>query len=482
MLTSLRKFSTSIYAKILLAIVIIPFVFWGMGSSFSGGNKNIVVLIDNEKYTAQEFIKFVQKYAPPNQKIDSNKIEEMLSFYIGEKIIEKEVEDLNIKLSDGSLSKLIKHQKDFKRNNKFSRLEYEKFLLKNSITAVAFESNIVRQERKKQFLQFISGGIKPPLYLINKSYNKINQKRNVQLINLNNFFEKDFNFTEDQIQSFYKKNKNKFTEVYKTVKIIELSPKKLTGEDKFNDLFFKKIDEIDDIVFQGENLNAIILQYNLDKGKIFTFNNLGKDLNAKLIDDLPMNIVKTIYSVTNETSVILTESKGKYYIAEIFKTEEIKRSLSSEVVKKAILRNLKTETKRKLISKIIVKINQNEFKKNDFNKLSKDNNLIIQKINFINQKDNKKLKKDIVRKIYSAPEKRVIVIHDINFIENYLVYIEKTENVEINLDSNDYKEYVNLSRDDIATGLIDTYDEYVKEKYKIDINSQSLDQVKNYFN
>ena len=78
MLTSLRKFSTSIYAKILLAIVIIPFVFWGMGSSFSGGNKNIVVLIDNEKYTAQEFIKFVQKYAPPNQKIDSNKIEENL--------------------------------------------------------------------------------------------------------------------------------------------------------------------------------------------------------------------------------------------------------------------------------------------------------------------------------------------------------------------------------------------------------------------
>ena len=146
MLTSIRKFSTSIYAKILLAIVIIPFVFWGMGSSFSGGNKNIVVLIDNEKYTAQEFIKFIQRYAPQNQKIDGNTIEELLSFYIGEKIIEKEVNDLDINLSDKSLSKLIKHQKDFKRDNKFSRLEYEKFLLKNGITAVAFETNIVNQE------------------------------------------------------------------------------------------------------------------------------------------------------------------------------------------------------------------------------------------------------------------------------------------------------------------------------------------------
>ena len=482
MLTSIRKFSTSIYAKILLAIVIIPFVFWGMGSSFSGGNKNIVVLIDNEKYTAQEFIKFVQKYAPQNQKIDSNKIEELLSFYIGEKIIEKEVDYLGIGLSDRSLSKLLKHQKEFKRDNKFSRLEYEKFLLENGITAVAFEASIVNQERKKQFLQFISGGIKPPEYLINESFNKKNQKRSVQLINLNNFFEKDFNFTNEQVKSFYEKNKSMFSEIYKTVKVIELTPKKLTGEDEYNDIFFKKIDEIDDIVFEGENLNAIIVKYNLDKGNTFTINNLGNDLNAEIIKDLPQNVVKSIYSISNETSVILTESKGKYYIAEIFKTEEIERSIESKVVKKVILSKLKKRTKSESLSKIISKINQNQFKKNDFDELSNSNNLVIEKVNFLNQLDNKKLKQEIVNKIYSAPEKRVIVIHDINFDENYLVYIEKTESVKIDSSSEEYNQYINLSRNNIASSLIDTYDNYVKEKYKIDINSQSLEEIKNYFN
>ena len=50
MLGSIRKFSTSIYAKILLGIIVIPFVFWGMGTSFIGGNKNILVVIENEKY------------------------------------------------------------------------------------------------------------------------------------------------------------------------------------------------------------------------------------------------------------------------------------------------------------------------------------------------------------------------------------------------------------------------------------------------
>ena len=43
MLAPLRKFSQSIYAKILLGIIVIPFVFWGMGSTLTGGNKNIIV-------------------------------------------------------------------------------------------------------------------------------------------------------------------------------------------------------------------------------------------------------------------------------------------------------------------------------------------------------------------------------------------------------------------------------------------------------
>ena len=130
MLGSIRKFSSSIYAKILLGIIIIPFVFWGMGSSFTGGNKNIVVVIDKEKYSVQEFGDFIRRTA--QEEVKSNQVEKFLSSFIGEKLIEKEVENFQIKLSDESLGKLIKHQKNFKRNNEFSRTEYEKFLLKNN--------------------------------------------------------------------------------------------------------------------------------------------------------------------------------------------------------------------------------------------------------------------------------------------------------------------------------------------------------------
>ncbi len=38
MLGSFRKFSSSLFAKIFLFIVAIPFVFWGMGGVFSGAD------------------------------------------------------------------------------------------------------------------------------------------------------------------------------------------------------------------------------------------------------------------------------------------------------------------------------------------------------------------------------------------------------------------------------------------------------------
>ena len=130
MLGSLRTFTSSIYAKILMGIIIIPFVFWGMGSSFVGGSKNIIVIIEKEKYSVDEFGNFIQKFAGTNKRIDANQIEELLSVFISEKLMESEIEHFKIVLSDDSLAKLIRHQKDFKRGNKFSRIEYEKFLLK----------------------------------------------------------------------------------------------------------------------------------------------------------------------------------------------------------------------------------------------------------------------------------------------------------------------------------------------------------------
>ena len=482
MITSLRKFSSTIYAKILFGIIIIPFVFWGMGSSFVGGNKNIVLSIDKEKYSTQDFVNFIRRLSSPDQEITADQIEEILTIYIGEKLIEKEADYFKIKLSDNSLSELVKNQKDFKRDNEFSRIEYEKFLLEKNIPAVVFEANLSSQEKKKQLFDFIGGGIIPPKFSVNASYDKINQKRNIQLINLDDLLKKEFNFSKEQIKSHYENNKNDYKEIYKSVKIFELTPKKLIGSNEFNDIFFKNIDEIDDIIIQGENLDYILQKFNLEKPNIFTLNESGQDMNSKIIENIPNSLGKKIFSLDDSEATALVEVLDKYFIVEVIKTENIIKNLEDKTFKKTILINLKKKAKRKFIAEIVTKINQNNFIKSDFDKLSKEKNIAIEKISLLNQNDNKILKEELVRKIYTIPEKKIIVMHNIGMTESFLIYIDKIENVTIDEKSDSYKKYLRLSRVKLSNELFNTYDSYIRKKYKIDINYKTLNTVKNYFN
>ena len=482
MLAPLRKFSQSIYAKILLGIIVIPFVFWGMGSTLTGGNKNIIVKIDNDKYSIQEFTSFVQRYVDPNQPVNQNQIENLLLNFIGDKLIEKEIEFFEIKLSDKSLSNLIKKQKEFQRNNKFSRTEYEKFLLKNGTSAVFFEKNILRQEQKNQLLSFIGSGIYTSNFLVNNSFNKINQKRSLQLINLKEAFSDKLSFSDDRIKEYFIENTNKYSENYITFNMIELTPKSLVGIEEFNNQYFKKLDEIDEMIVGGENASTIINKFNLRKPILVMMNKDGKDINFNKVENITDTILNTVFKLDEIENISLLETDNKYFIIEFVKKEIIQQKLEDKEVKKLVLSDLKKQTKRKFISEIISKINQNNFSKLDFDKFAKNQSLNIEKINLISINDNKILKNEIVEQVYSFAEKKVVLIHDTTFSENYLVYINDIKNDNIDRNSADYEKYNKLSKNKIRNELYNTYDNYIKSKYKIDINYKVLKSVQNYFN
>ena len=481
MLGPIRKFSTSIYAKILLVIIIIPFVFWGMGSSLSGGSKNIIVVIDKDKIYAQEFISFAERNILPEQVVNESLIENLFSNFVGEKLIEREIEHFNISLSDKALSKLIKHQKAFKRGNEFSRVEYEKFLLENNINAGIFETNLTKQEQKKQLLDLVGAGIFPTNFLVNISYNRINQKRNIEIINLNDVFKDKLEINEKKIRSYFENNKKDFQEIYKSFNFLELDTKKVTGNDEYDDLYFKKIDEIDDAITSGNKINQISEIFNLGKPTFLIFNESGEDKNLKKISQLHDELINIVYNIKEFEPVILTEHNGKYFIFELIKTEIDQKEINNVGVKEKITKILRKKTKRELTINFIGKINEGNFKKSEFDNLIKEKNISSKKVSIENLNDGNKIKIDIVKQVYSFPEKSIIVVNDINFDEIYLIYIEKVDNVSIDKNSGDYKKYSNLSRNQISNSLYKSYDYYIKNKYKIDVNYKTFENAKNTF-
>ena len=231
------------------------------------------------------------------------------------------------------------------RNDEFSRTEYEKFLVENNITASFFEKNLFNQERKKHLLDFIGGGIVPSNFMVNLSYDAINQKRNILLINLEDFFNREFNFSEEQIKTYYKNNKENYKEIYKSIKLLELNPLNLVNSDEYSDLFFKKIDELDDMIINGENFDVIAKKFNLPTEKKITLNRIGKDLNYKSIELIPDSLAQKIFDLGESQKTALFETQEKYFIVELIKTEEVQRKLDDVSLKKNISLTLKKNQK-----------------------------------------------------------------------------------------------------------------------------------------
>ena len=335
--------------------------------------------------------------------------------------------------------------------------------------------------RVKQLFDLIGGGVLPTNFMVNNLYDKIYQERNIDLINLNDVYKKNLKISDDEINNHYNKNKNDFNYIYKTINYIKLNPKNVIGKDEFNDLYFEKIDEIDDAIVQGENINNIKEKYNLTSLKTESFNEKGEDLKSSNSDEIYRKLIKNFSIINDSEPTILSEFENDYYIVELIKTESIQKDLTDISVKKKIINNLENIKKRKKISKMIADINSNNFLKNDFYTFSKKENASIKNINLKNLNDESNLKLDLVNQIYEAPTNKVIIISDLFLIDVFLVYIKEVKNKKISTDNKDYEKYFNLSKTEFVSNLYKSYDIYLKDKYEIDINFKVLDQIDNFF-
>ena len=97
MISSFRNFAKTKFAGLLVFIMIIPFVLWGMGSMFSGGNTNTLAKINDKNISTQEFIDFLNNSGIPQETIrenlDNNIIEELLSNLVSTTLLELEIKD-----------------------------------------------------------------------------------------------------------------------------------------------------------------------------------------------------------------------------------------------------------------------------------------------------------------------------------------------------------------------------------------------------
>ena len=245
MISSFRNFAKTKFAGLLVFIMIIPFVFWGMGSMFSSGNTNTIAKINNESISTQEFIDYLNNSGIPQKTIrdnlNNNIIEELLSNLISTKLIELEVKNFNVIISEKSLLKKIKENKNFQdEDGSFERIKYEKFLLENNQSAPGFELRLRGRELQKHLFDYIGAGTTSPKFLINKLYEEENKKLEIDFINLEDFYQKKEDINNNQLIDFINENKEQLKVEYIDFNYAIINPKILIGVEEFNQSFFDK--------------------------------------------------------------------------------------------------------------------------------------------------------------------------------------------------------------------------------------------------
>ena len=456
---------------ILIIVIIIAFGFGGFGGGFLSNNQNNLAKINKTNVTSQDLIDFINRSGIAQEtiqkNINNNIIEELLTGLVSNILLSFEIEDFDMTISQNSLSDKIKLNNNFNDNNgNFERLKYEKFLLENNISAPLFEKRLKDRELQKKLFDFIGAGTVSPKFLAKKLYEVENRKLNIEFINLDMFYKKSDEITENDLISFIEENEDKLKVEYIDFKYALINPRNLIGISEYNQEFFDKIDQIENSILNGVEFDSIISELNINTTKVEDYK----------YSDTSNNIQKKIYEVRNNDFDIFEE--GENYI--IYKIESLKKkkpNLNDNQIRKEIIELVVQKNKFDYNKNILEKIKNKKFTKQDFLELGKDQ---IQSLKFNSIKDNNKFEINSVKMLYSLPLKSITLIND----ENNNIYLAKINNYdELNTEMNteDFEKLLNKENMEIRNNILKSYDLLINQKYNVDINQVAINNVKNLF-
>ena len=484
MLTAIGKFSKSFFIKLLVGIIILPFIFWGMGDVFRGGNQNVIASVGSEKINTQEFVSYMRKLNLNEQQIknlpNTDLVEKILSEFIGKKVMALEIEKLGISINDNALRNIIKNDKIFFKDEKFSRIEYEKFLLKSGVSAPIFEANIIEQEKRRQFLSSLSGGIVIPEVLINQEFRKENQIKSIKYIDLNVYHSKNKPSETDK-KELYEKNKNIFVRKFKNLRFAEITPQKISGNKEYDERFFKQLDIIENNVLDGQSFDETAQGDNLEIINIKKINANKEDENKNKITNLSNDLFKKIYNLNSVNKPEVININNKYYIAEVSKIEDEARTFDDPDVQKALNAQLNFKNKIESNTSILKDISMGALDKTKFDEFASKNKLDIKNYTLKSLKQNEIFSESIIRRIFLTKDGEIDLITNNTLTKSFLVYVINTKHKDLKKGSNEYEQYEAKARLNLINRIYQSHDNNLNEKYEVELNQRTIERVKNSF-
>ena len=472
MIETLKKFGAKkLGGLILIAIIIIAFGFGGFGGGFSTNNQNNIAKINKTNVTTQDFMNYLNESGISQQAIrenlNNNIIEELLSGLISTTLIELEVVDFDLSITQLTVLKIIKENKNFHdENNIFQRTKYEKFLLSNNMSAPMFELQLKNRGLQKHLFDLIGAGTITPNFLTKKKFEEENKSLDIEYFAMENFYKEKENYTETEINKFLDENIDQLKREYIDFKYAVLNPKILIGLEEFNQDFFDEIDKIENRISNGENFQSIIQNIKVDITEIKEFT---PSSTKKINEDL-------IYS-KRSSEVDLIENGDNFLLYSITNKFDRGPDLTDQDTKEEIRELVYQKGKFDLNRSVLEEIQNKKFNDNKFKEMAGYSKEYLT-INSI--KDNDRFEANSVKILYSLPLNSYTLVND---KENkiYLVKLINSKKNTFSETDENYLNFVNNQNTNTRKTILQSYDQLLNSKYQVQLNQKTIDRVKNYF-
>ena len=472
MMETLKNFGVKkLGGVILIVIIVIAFGFGGFGGGFSTNNQNNIAKINKTNVTTQDFMDYLNQSNISQQAIrenlDKNIIEELLSGLISTTLIDLEVEDFDLSITELTVLKKIKENKNFHdENGAFQRTKYEKFLLSNNMSAPMFEIQLKNRELQKHLFDLIGAGTVTPDFLIKKMFEEQNKTLDIEYFAMSSQYKEKNSYTNEELEQFVKENADQLKRDFIDFKYAVLNPKNLIGLEEFNQDFFDEIDAIENKISQGETFESILENINVDI----------KEVN-KFVASSAMESNEDIIYSKKSTKLDLIENGDNFLLYSITDKYELAADLNDEATRDDMIELVYQKGKFDLNRSVLEEIQKKEFDNNKFNEMGA-NNLKTISLNSIN--DHNTFEENSVKILYSLPINSFTLVSDKDN-EIYLVKIINSKDKPYSENDDNYLKFVQNQNTENRKSILASYDQLLNNKYNVQLNQKTIDRVKNYF-
>ena len=113
--------------------------------------------------------------------------------------------------------------------------------------------------------------------------------------------------------------------------------------------------------------------------------------------------------------------------------------------------------------------------------LDNENDLIINDYEITSLKQNDVFNEGIIKRIFLTKEGEMNLITNSIMTKNFLVLSIKTDYEELKKNSEKYERYEATARLDLINKIYRIYDDKLNERYKVELNTRTIDRIKNSF-